>query len=94
MRPQSGLIAPDQSTTRAPSLSFGGRRLGGFEPVVVIAEIGINHEGDPEQCARMIEAAAKAYLSAINRIRSIEARAVPATTMTETDETAVDVAQP
>ena len=42
----------------------------------------------------VIEAAAKAYLSAINRIRSIEARAVPATTMTETDEAVVDVAQP
>ncbi len=72
MRPQSGLIAPDQSTTRAPSLSFGGRRLGGFEPVVVIAEIGINHEGDPEQCARMIEAAAKAGADAV-KLQAIDA---------------------
>jgi len=65
LRPQSGLIAPDQPPTRVPSLSFGGRRLGSFEPVVVIAEIGINHEGNPEQCARMIEAAAKAGADAI-----------------------------
>ena len=42
----------------------------------------------------VIEAAAKAYLSAINRIRSIEARAVPATMMTETNEAVADGAQP
>ncbi len=37
---------------------FGERRIGTGEPVLVIAEIGINHEGDPEICARMIDEAA------------------------------------
>ena len=33
--------------------------------VFFIAEIGINHEGDAEQCARMIDAAAEAGADAI-----------------------------
>lgn len=37
-----------------------GRRIGARAPAFVIAEIGINHGGDAELCARMIEAAAAA----------------------------------
>lgn len=48
-----------------PALAFGGRMVGAGHPVVVIAEIGINHEGSVETCARMIEAAAAAGADAI-----------------------------
>lgn len=47
------------------AFSFGRRRIGPDEPVVVIAEIGINHEGDSGACCRMIETAAKAGADAI-----------------------------
>jgi N,N'-diacetyllegionaminate synthase len=47
------------------SIRFGARKIGSSEPVVVIAEIGINHEGDAEICARMIEEAVKAGADAI-----------------------------
>lgn len=41
-------------------IRFGSRLIGPEAPVVVIAEIGINHEGDVEACARMIRQAANA----------------------------------
>ncbi len=44
---------------------FGRRRVGNDAPVLVIAEIGINHEGDAEVCARMVEAAVAAGADAI-----------------------------
>lgn len=44
---------------------FGTRRIGSSEPVVIIAEIGINHEGDEEECAKMIQEAAKTGADAI-----------------------------
>jgi len=53
-------------------LRFGGRQIGPGCPVVVIAEIGINHEGDAEACARMIEAAARAGADAV-KLQTIDA---------------------
>lgn len=46
-------------------IPFGRRHIGDGEPVLVIAEIGINHEGDEAACARLIEAAARAGADAI-----------------------------
>lgn len=46
-------------------IPFGKRFLGPGHPVVIIAEIGINHEGSVEACARMIEAAASAGVDAV-----------------------------
>ena len=46
-------------------VQFGAKRIGPGHPTVVIAEIGINHEGRPEVCARMIEEAASAHADAI-----------------------------
>tara|TARA_B100001123_G_scaffold412690_1_gene510226 strand:+ start:2167 stop:3210 length:1044 start_codon:yes stop_codon:yes gene_type:complete len=46
-------------------IPFGTRRIGPGCPVVVIAEIGINHEGDSQTCARMIEEAWKAGADAV-----------------------------
>jgi sialic acid synthase SpsE len=45
--------------------AFGSNLIGPGQPVYVIAEIGVNHEGNIDQCARMIEAAAKAGANAI-----------------------------
>ncbi|HUU24577.1 MAG TPA: N-acetylneuraminate synthase family protein [Methyloceanibacter sp.] len=47
------------------SLNFGQKRIGHGEQVFVIAEIGINHEGDFAACARLTEAAATAGADAI-----------------------------
>jgi N-acetylneuraminate synthase len=39
---------------------IGARRVGESEPPLVIAEIGINHEGDPAKARRMVDDAARA----------------------------------
>lgn len=41
-------------------MQIGGRAIGPDEPPFVIAEIGINHEGDPAKARRMIDDAATA----------------------------------
>jgi N,N'-diacetyllegionaminate synthase len=52
-------------TAQIASIPFGRRRIGPGEPVLVIAEIGINHEGSVETCARMIEEAVRAGADAV-----------------------------
>ena len=54
------------------SIPFGSRTIGLEHPVCVIAEIGINHEGSVEVCARMVEAAAAAGADAI-KLQTIDA---------------------
>lgn len=54
------------------TMAFGARRIGQGEPVVVIAEIGVNHEGDVGACARMIEEAARAGADSI-KLQTIDA---------------------
>ncbi len=49
----------------AMEMQFGKLRIGDGRPAMVIAEIGINHEGSAETCARMIEAAVKAGADAV-----------------------------
>ena len=56
---------PNQYAQRTEPLAFGQRRIGASEPVLIIAEIGVNHEGDAEVCTRMIGEAAKAGADAI-----------------------------
>jgi len=46
-------------------IRFGSRRIGVEEHALVVAEIGINHEGDVQTCARMVEEAVKAGADAI-----------------------------
>ncbi len=55
-----------------PTLRIGDRLLGVGQPVWIIAEIGINHEGSAETCARMIEAAAAADADAV-KLQTIDA---------------------
>lgn len=54
------------------SFSIGNRRIGPGQPVFVIAEVGINHHGDPALCARMIEAAAAAGADAV-KLQTVDA---------------------
>jgi N-acetylneuraminate synthase len=44
----------------APELKLGNRRVGADQPPLVIAEIGINHEGDIRKAIRMVDDAARA----------------------------------
>jgi sialic acid synthase SpsE len=53
-------------------IPFGRRSIGPGLPVVVIAEIGINHEGDPDTCLRLVEAAAKAGADAV-KLQTLDA---------------------
>jgi sialic acid synthase SpsE len=46
-------------------IPFGKRYLGPGHPTIIIAEIGINHEGSVNTCALMIEAAVRAGADAV-----------------------------
>lgn len=46
-------------------VELNGRRVGPGEPPYVIAEAGSNHNGEPDLCARLIEAAAECGADAI-----------------------------
>lgn len=59
-------------TSTIPPIPFGGRRIGPGLPVVIIAEIGINHEGSVETCAQMIEQAATTGADAV-KLQTIDA---------------------
>ena len=47
------------------NFKFGDHIIGDDAPVFLIAEIGINHEGNAALCARMIEAAASSGADAV-----------------------------
>ncbi len=57
--------------TRMP-LTIHGRAIGEEAPCYVIAEIGINHEGKTEICARMIEEAVRAGADAV-KLQTVDA---------------------
>jgi pseudaminic acid synthase len=48
-----------------PHIAIGGRRIGGGQPVYVIAEISANHNQDYDQAVRIIHAAKEAGADAI-----------------------------
>ncbi|MHA1598167.1 MAG: N-acetylneuraminate synthase family protein [Alphaproteobacteria bacterium] len=50
----------------------GARPVGAGEPVFVIAEIGVNHDGDEDTCARLIDAGADAGADAA-KLQIVEA---------------------
>jgi sialic acid synthase SpsE len=54
------------------NIKFGQYSIGVNEPVFIIAEIGINHEGDVNHCAQMIEAAAKSGANSI-KLQTVDA---------------------
>lgn len=48
-----------------PVINFGGRQLGGNNPVFIIAEIGTSHDGDIKKAEDLISAAAEAGVDCI-----------------------------
>ncbi len=67
-------------TTPFPTFSIAGRKIGSGHPVFVIAEVGVNHQGDPDLCARMIEAAADSGADAVKlQTINVEESYVPGT---------------
>lgn len=55
------------------AVTIGDRRIGDGEPCFVVAEIGINHNGDVELARRLIDAAADAGVDAVKfQKRTIE----------------------
>lgn len=53
-------------------LEIGGRPVGPGHPVFVVAEIGLNHDGDVERALAMVDAAARAGASAV-KLQSLTA---------------------
>jgi sialic acid synthase SpsE len=47
------------TTTESPALTIAGRKIGLEHPPLVIAEIGINHEGSFEKAVAMVQEAAR-----------------------------------
>ena len=46
-------------------LTIGGRRIGPGEPTYIIAEVGINHNGNPEVARRLVDVAVGAQVDAV-----------------------------
>src|SRR5579883_1630877 len=47
------------------TFAIGSRSVGGGAPCIVVAEIGPNHDGDPDKAHRLIEAAAECGCDAV-----------------------------
>ena len=56
---------PETRGKTPPAVKIGRRRIGADEPVYVIAEAGVCHNGNVETALRMVEAAAKAHADAV-----------------------------
>src|SRR6187402_1947047 len=48
-----------------PEISIAGRRIGPAHPPLVVAEIGINHEGSLQVAREMVDAAARAGVEVV-----------------------------
>lgn len=66
---------------------IGGRRIGDDQPVYVVAEIGINHNGSLETCKALIEAAVKAGCDAVKFQKRTPELCVPADQQSRRRET-------
>jgi N,N'-diacetyllegionaminate synthase len=61
----------------AATMRIGTRSIGGGAPLFVIAEIGLNHDGDPARALALVDAAAAAGASAI-KLQSLRAETLVA----------------
>ena len=55
----------DQTQSTLPSIRIGDQRIGRDHPTYVVAEIGINHNGDPGIARKLIDTAADARVNAV-----------------------------
>jgi N-acetylneuraminate synthase len=58
-------MAPAETMGNAVTIRIGNRTVGSEHPTYIIAEIGINHNGDPGVAERLIDAAADAKVDAV-----------------------------
>jgi sialic acid synthase SpsE len=58
-------------------MRIGARAIGGGAPLFVIAEIGLNHDGDPARALALVDAAARAGASAV-KLQSLRAETLVA----------------
>jgi sialic acid synthase SpsE len=56
---------PAKRPTFEPTFKIGSRQVGSGAPCIIVAEIGPNHDGDPEQAKRLVRAAADAGCDAV-----------------------------
>ena len=59
------------------SMHIGARSIGSGAPLFVIAEIGLNHDGDPARALALVDAAARAGASAV-KLQSLRAETLVA----------------
>lgn len=64
------------------TVSIGSHVIGGGHPVYVIAEIGLNHNGDVEIAKRLIDVAANAGANAVKFQKRTPEIATPSTCAT------------
>ena len=58
-------------------MRIGSRSIGGGAPLFVMAEIGLNHDGDPSRAVALVDAAARAGASAV-KLQSLRAETLVA----------------
>lgn len=75
-RPASGAShpSPDEGTSR---VVLGGRAVGEGQPAFILAEVGVNHDGQVDQALRLIDVAAAAGVDAV-KFQVFEADALAA----------------
>jgi sialic acid synthase SpsE len=59
------------------AMRIGGRPVGGGAPLFVVAEIGLNHDGDPARALALVDAAAAAGADAV-KLQSLRAETLVA----------------
>jgi N-acetylneuraminate synthase/N,N'-diacetyllegionaminate synthase len=74
-------------------MQIGARAVGGDAPLFVIAEIGLNHDGDPARALALVDAAAGAGASAV-KLQSLRAETLVAPPATAGDAALAHVAAP
>ena len=63
--------------TGLATMRIGGRPIGGGAPLFVVAEIGLNHDGDPARAVALVDAAADAGADAV-KLQSLRAETLVA----------------
>jgi N-acetylneuraminate synthase len=71
----------------ASDVTIGGRRVGAGAPVFIVAEIGINHNGDLDTALRLVEAAARAGADAVKFQKRTPELCVPGSQRAQMRET-------